>query len=112
MRAAPLTAQGRWTELVSLSETWSSSDPRDSEPMRARGTALQALNRPDAAVFAFREALRLAPDDALAWSGLARSYAALGDYPSAERAADELNALDGVLAASVRDEVRRVRDGP
>ena len=33
MRAAPLSAEGRWMELAELTEHWSAADPRDAEPL-------------------------------------------------------------------------------
>ena len=50
MRAAPLSAEGRWAELIELTERWSAADPRDAEPLRFRGEAMQKLDRPAAAV--------------------------------------------------------------
>jgi serine protease Do len=105
MRAAPLHAEGRWAELVELTERWSKADPRDAEPLRVRGDALQQLDRQEAAVGAFTEALRLAPDDSSAWYGLALAYAAVGNVTASRRAEARLAELDGDLAARLHDEV-------
>ncbi len=78
MRAAPLSAEGRWAELIELTERWATADPRDAEPLRFRGEAMQKLDRPDAAVGAYTKAVALGPDVPSAWYGLALAYAAPG----------------------------------
>jgi len=108
MRAAPLHAEGRWTELVELTERWSSANPHDAEPLRVRGEALQQLDRQEAAVGAFTAALRLAPDDSSAWYGLALAYAAVGNVAASRHAEARLAELDGELAARLHDEVARL----
>jgi serine protease Do len=108
MRAAPLRAEGQWAELVELTERWSSANPRDAEPLRVRGDALQQLNRQQAAAGAFNAALRLAPHDSSAWYGLALAYAAVGNITASRRAESRLAELDGDLAARLHDEVTRL----
>ncbi len=103
MRAAPLSAEGRWTELVELTERWAAADPRDAEPLRFRGEAMQKLDRPDAAVDAYTEAVALGPDVPSAWYGLALAYAAAGNAAASERAESRLADLDGDLAAQLHD---------
>ena len=61
MRAAPLSAEGRWAELIELTERWATADPRDAEPLRFRGEAMQKLDRPDAAIGAYTKAVRSDP---------------------------------------------------
>ena len=108
MRAAPLHAEGRWAELVELTERWSLENPRDAEPLRVRGDALQQLDRQDAAVGAFTAALRLAPDDSSAWYGIALAYAAVGNVTASRHAEARLAELDADLAARLHDEVARL----
>jgi len=110
MRAAPLYVEGRWTELVALTEQWSAADPRDPEPLRVRGEAMQRLDRPAAAVSAFSEAVALGPDVPSAWYGLALAYAAVGDAAAAQRAGSRLAALDRDLALQLHDEVLRLHE--
>ena len=98
MRAVPLSAEGRWAELIELTERWSSANPRDAEPLRYRGEAMQKLNRPAAAVGAYTEAVALAPDVASAWYGLALAYAAVGNAVASQRAGSRLADLDRDLA--------------
>jgi len=108
MRAAPLYVEGRWVDLIALTEQWSAADPRDPEPLRFRGEAMQRLDRPAAAVGAFNRAIALGPDVPSAWYGLALAYAAVGDVEAAERAGLRLAALDRDLALHLHDEVLRL----
>ena len=108
MRAAPLYAEGRWTELIELTERWSAADLRDAEPLRVRGAAMQKLDRPAAAVGAYTEAVALGPDVPSAWYGLALAYAAVGNTAAAERAGSRLADLDRELALELRDAVKRM----
>jgi hypothetical protein len=110
MRAAPLHAEGQWTELVELTERWSTANPRDAEPLRVRGDALQQLGRQRAAASAFTAALRLDPDDSSAWYGLALAYAAVGNITASRRAEARLAELDPNLAARLHDEIAGFAD--
>ncbi len=105
MRAASLDAERRWPELIELTSAWAKADPDDAEPFRFRGSALQALDRADSAVYAFNEALRLAPDDPRSWFGLARAYASIGDDAASQQAESKVADLDEDLATSLRDEI-------
>lgn len=108
MRAAPLHAEGRWTELIELTERWSTAHPRDAEPLRVRGDALQQLDRQEAAIGAFTAALRLAPDESSTWYDLALAYAAVGNVTASRQAEARLAELDADLVARLRDEVARL----
>ena len=112
MRAAPLSAEGRWAELIELTERWSSANPRDAEPLRYRGEAMQKLNRPAAAVGAYTEAVALAPDVASAWYGLALAYAAVGNAAASQRAGSRLADLDRDLAIQLNIEIERLGASP
>jgi tetratricopeptide (TPR) repeat protein len=105
MRAAPLYAEGRWDELIELTKRWSAADPHDAEPLRFRGAALQKLDRPEAAVGAYTEAVALGPDVPSAWYGLALAYAAVGNAAASERAGSRLADLDRELAARLQGAV-------
>ena len=112
MRAVPLSAEGRWAELIELTERWSSANPRDAEPLRYRGEAMQKLNRPAAAVGAYTEAVALAPDVASAWYGLALAYAAVGNAVASQRAGSRLADLDHDLATQLHIEIERLGASP
>jgi hypothetical protein len=112
MRAAPLYAEGRWAELIELTERWSAADPRDAEPLRFRGEAMRKLDRPEAAVSAYTEAVALGPDVPSAWYGLALAYAAIGNSAASERAGSRLADLDRDLAAKLHGEIERLGVSP
>jgi hypothetical protein len=105
MRAASLGAQQRWPELIELTATWAKADPQDAEPFRLRGSALQALDLGESAVHAFNEALRLEPDNALSWYGLALAYASIGEAVASAQAESVTFNLDRDLATALRDEI-------
>ena len=108
LRAAPLSAEGRWTELVELTKRWAAADPRDAEPLRFRGEAMQKLDHPDAAVDAYIEAVALGPDVPSAWYGLALAYASAGNAAASERAGSRLADLDGDLAVELNAAIERL----
>jgi hypothetical protein len=112
MRAAPLYAEGRWTELIDLTERWAKAELRDGEPLRLRGDALQELGRAAAAVGAYSKAVTLGPDVPSAWYGLALAYAEVGDFIASSRAESRLVALDPDLAARLHQAVERLRLPP
>jgi serine protease Do len=112
MRAAPLSAEGRWAELIELTERWSAADPRDAEPLRFRGAAMQKLDRSEAAVGAYTEAVALGPDVPAAWYGLALAYLAVGNTAASQRAGERLADLDRDLAAQLRGVVERLGVSP
>ena len=56
MRAAPLSAEADG-ELIELTERWATADPRDAEPLRFRGEAMQTRSA-DAAVGAIKAVAR------------------------------------------------------
>lgn len=108
MRAAPLYSEGRWSELVELTQRWSAAEPRDAEPLCVRGDAMQKLGRPEAAVAAYTEAVELGPDVPSAWYGLALAYAVLGNAAGSGRAESRLADLDPGLAAKLHEAVERL----
>ena len=105
MRAATLNAQHRWAELIELTAAWAKADPDDAEPFRVQGGAFQALDRGEAAVRAFQEALRLEPENARSWYGLALAYASIGDAAASEEARSVTANLDSELGSSLLDEL-------
>jgi tetratricopeptide (TPR) repeat protein len=69
-------------------------DATDDLAYRHIGDVQLALGRPESALVAYQAATHWAPDAALAHLGLARSYAALGQYTAARDALDVSLALD------------------
>jgi serine protease Do len=110
MRAPLLDADGQWDALLELSGRWTSAYPKDAEPLLVRGRALQKLDRPRAAVVAFADALRLTPDDPVAWHGLALAYASLGDDVALRGVEAKLGALSECLAAVLKARLAQVQD--
>ena len=108
MRVAPLSAEGRWVDLIELTYRWSAADPRDAEPLRFRGEAMQKLDRSEAAVGAYTQAVALGPDVPSAWYGLALAYAAVGNVAASKRAESRLADLDRDLAAQLHDALARL----
>ena len=111
MRVPPLAAEGQWGALLELADRWASAYPKDAEPLLVRGKALQELNRPRAAVVAFVDALRLTPDDPIAWYSLAFAYASLGDESALRGAEAKLDELSESLAAALKARLGRMQDG-
>jgi len=109
MRAPLLYAEGRWNELLELTERWSASDPGDPEPFRVRGDAQRKTDRNESAVGSYVEALHIAPNDAQAWYGLALAYASLGDVVASERVESTLAGFDPALATRLHGEIERLR---
>jgi len=108
MRVAPLSAEGRWADLIELTDRWSAADPRDAEPLRFRGEAMRKLDRSEAAVGAYTKAVALGPDVPSAWYGLALAYAAVGNVAASKRAESKLADLDRDLAAQLHDALARL----
>jgi hypothetical protein len=104
LQAPPLDADGQWGALLELSERWAAASPQDAEALLVRGKALQMLDRPQAAVAAFVAALRLSPDDPIAWYGLALCYQSIGDEVAMRAAEAKLGALSESLAATFKAE--------
>jgi hypothetical protein len=107
MRVAALDAEGRWSALLALTDSWSSASPNEAEPLLVRGKTLQRLNRPGEAVVAYNAALRLSPDDPVTWYGLASAYAALGDKTASRAAEVKLEVLNPKLAADLKAQLGR-----
>jgi serine protease Do len=110
MQAPPLDADEQWGALLELADRWVAASPRDAEPLLVRGRALQMLNRPQAAVAAFVAALRLRPDDPVAWYGLALCYASLGDAVALRAAEAKLGALSESRAAALKARLAQMPD--
>jgi serine protease Do len=110
MQAPPLDADGQWGALLELADRWAAASPRDAEALLVRGKALQMLNRPQPAVAAYVAALRLSPDDPLAWYGLALCYAAVGDAVALHAAEAKLGTLSESRAAALKARLATMRE--
>lgn len=94
-RAWELVEDGRGEEALSLIDRRVELDPRDAEAHYWRGRILLRMERPDEAVGAFREAVRLRPDYPSAQRNLGYALGVTGRHEEAVRALDEAVRLDG-----------------
>ena len=85
--------------LDELDPTHFTAEPasKRAQVLLVRGEALAALNRPDAAMEAFKEALTLAPDFALAHVGIAAVHVAQGQPDEARAQLQTALAMDSQL---------------
>ena len=97
MRASSLASDKRWTDIVQLTERWSSAEADSAEPWFARGTAYENLHRSDAAIKAYRQAVTLDPHHSLAWFNLGRLYEMSGETGGVRDAREKLRDLDTEL---------------
>jgi len=114
-----LAAQQRWDEVVAAYNEEAARRPDDSDVQRRLGLVLLlALDRPQEAEAPLREAVRLQPDDAGAWLGLALALGALGRgaeaLPAFEaaRTHDPQILEDRPAAADVYEAVKRGEPWP
>jgi tetratricopeptide (TPR) repeat protein len=75
-------------------------DQAPAEPWANLAQALDAMNRPEAAINALKEAARRAPLQPEIWSNLAAAESALGLYADAESSARKALAVDSTHAAA------------
>ncbi len=103
LRAAALVQGQAWDELAQLAERWEAEDPMDSEAPHARGLALTALGRLDAAEEAYSRALQLDPRHARAWLDLGLLYQRSGRQGKARDALMVLSQLDPQAARQLSE---------
>lgn len=103
LRAAALVQGQAWDELAQLAERWEAEDPMDSEAPHARGLALTALGRIEAAEQAYSRALNLDPRHARAWLDLGLLYQRSGRQGKAREALTVLSQLDPQAARQLSD---------
>ncbi len=106
MQAEALELSGRWLDLADLADRWQAVDPQSAEPWLAKGKAMRAMDRPEAAVRALRRAVRLAEENVDAWYELATTSLAIGDGRAAELARQRLRGLDPVLAGRLDEQIQ------
>jgi tetratricopeptide (TPR) repeat protein len=109
-----LAAQQRWDDVVDAYREEAARRPDDGEVQRRLGLVLLlALDRPQEAEAPLREAVRLQPDDAAAWLGIALALGAQGRGTEALPAFEAARTRDaGILedrpaAAAVYEAVKR-----
>ncbi len=72
MQVAPLEAQSRWRDLLTLSDAWRSSNPDSVEPLITKSRALTRLNRSREAIEILTEATTQDAQNSQAWFELAQ----------------------------------------
>ena len=94
MQALSLAADRKWSDVVQLTDKWSVEEMGSAEPWFARGYAYTQLDRPDAAIKAYRKAVTLDPMNSLAWFNLGRLYQSEGQskMPDVREALRKLDA--------------------
>jgi Flp pilus assembly protein TadD len=85
-------ATGNLEEARRVYELWAQTYPRELVPPANLGVLYQSLGRHDKALEEFREALRLAPDDAVTYGNLVISYICLNKLQEAQATVEEAQA--------------------
>lgn len=93
-----LSESGQYEELLHQSERFLAEDPRFPALHVFRGDALRALSRPQEALEAYREAILLDPNDALARTDYASLLFDQKDYANALNASDSAIFIDPAFA--------------
>jgi eukaryotic-like serine/threonine-protein kinase len=83
---------GNLEEARKVYELWALAYPRELVPPANVGVVYQSLGQYDKALEAFREALRLVPDDAVTYGNLVISYICLNRLQEAQTTAEEAQA--------------------
>lgn len=89
-----LFESGQYEELLNQSERFLTEDPRFPALHVFKGDALRALSRPEEALDAYREAILLDPNDALARTNYASLLFDQKDYANALNASDSAIFID------------------
>jgi tetratricopeptide (TPR) repeat protein len=82
-RAAELEEKKDWPGLRDWSLAWTKSEPRNEDAWYGLGEAYYSLQRYSDAIEAYRQALRINPDDTVAWNNLGAAYDGLQRYSDA-----------------------------
>lgn len=97
LQAVPLESEEDWEGLRRVAGQWSRHDPNDADAWYFLARAQAKLNRPDEAVPAFQQAVRINPEFGRAWLELGLLYARLGRADDLERVRVSLMSLDQEL---------------
>lgn len=94
MQASALASDKRWLDVIRLTDRWSNAEIGNAEPWFARGNAFAHLQRSDAAIESYREAVKLDPQHSLAWFNLGLLYQRRGDSDKVHDVGETLRNLD------------------
>ncbi len=106
MQAASLEVDGRWIDLLTLTDRWTRDDQGNPEPWLFRGNSYVMLDRVERAVDAYRNAVALNPQYTQAWLNLGKAYVKLGAFADARDVTRVLRGLDAKLADQLAVSVR------
>jgi len=98
MRAAALEANGDWQGLIRLTETWAAAEESNAEPWFMRGQAYSHIDRNEAAIKAYKNALNRDPTFAPTWYNIGEAYFRRGDRSEVINIYNVLKKLDTELA--------------
>ena len=82
-KAVELKEAEDWNRMLSHCKRWTEAEPENADAWFELGFAYNNLDRPNDAIFAYREALRINPELAEAWNNLGVAYNDLGRYDDA-----------------------------
>ena len=82
-RAAMMEEESSWGRLQELSRQWSSELPEDSTAWHTLGYACIALEKPEEALAAFQQTIRINRGDIDGWSNLGYVYTDMAQLPEA-----------------------------
>lgn len=85
-QARDMERQRDWASLLALGQQWSQDDPGNPLAWFVQGRAWSALGQPAQAIAAYRQTLRVAPDDVLARNNLGNELRASGQPHEAMQA--------------------------
>lgn len=87
-----------WQGLLDWCGKWTKSEPKNADAWFGLGAAYAELNRPNDAIEALLQAVRINPKDATACYGLGLAYSISGNRAAALEAVRELRRLDPKMA--------------
>jgi len=97
MQVAPLEAQKRWQELLTLSNNWIASEPGTAEPLITKASAFVKLGRVSDAVVTLTAATQADSLNAQAWFELGKLFKAQGQSSKLRAVRQHLGKLDQTL---------------
>jgi cytochrome c-type biogenesis protein CcmH/NrfG len=74
-RISDLSEMNDWNGLLDWCRKQTQSEPENADAWNNLGVTYFRLNRPNAAVEAFRQAIQIDPENIVAWTGFVRIYA-------------------------------------
>jgi hypothetical protein len=103
MQAASLEHDGRWSDLIELTNRWTQAYPRDAESPFMRGNSYSHQGQVFRAIDAYLDAVALDPRYTRAWLDLGKAYVRTGALVDAERVVGVLRGLDHASAEELED---------